>query len=62
MEYLIKNIAMQLKEALFILGLLLPALPLQAQSEHTLTEVDTYDKADYLFPPRNRSKLVRNIL
>lgn len=36
---------MQLKEALFILGLLFPALLLQAQSEQTLTEVNTYDKA-----------------
>lgn len=61
MEYLIKNIAMQLKEALFILGLLLPALPLQAQSEHTLTEVDTYDKAPessgLLIPSKEQIKI-----
>lgn len=61
MEYLIKNIAMQLKEALFIFGLLLPALPLQAQSEHTLTEVNIYDKlpesSGLLIPSKEQIKI-----
>lgn len=52
---------MQLKEALFILGLLLPVLPLQAQSEHTLTEVNTYDKASEssgsLIPSKEQIKI-----
>ena len=52
---------MQLKEALFILGLLLPALPLQAQSEHTLTEVNTYDKgpesSGLLIPSKEQIKI-----
>lgn len=61
MEYLIKNIAMQLKEALFIFGLLLLALPLQAQSEHTLTEVNIYDKlpesSGLLIPSKEQIKI-----
>lgn len=61
MEYLIKNIAMQLKEALLIFGLLLPALPLQAQSEHTLTEVNIYDKlpesSRLLIPSKEQIKI-----
>lgn len=61
MEYLIKNIAMQLKEALFIFGLLLPALPLQAQSKHTLTEVNIYDKlpesSGLLIPSKEQIKI-----
>ena len=61
MEYLIKNIAMQLKEALLIFGLLLPALPLQAQSEYTLTEVNIYDNlpesSGLLIPSKEQIKI-----
>lgn len=61
MEYLIKNIAMQLKEALLIFGLLLPALSLQAQSEYTLTEVNIYDNlpesSGLLIPSKEQIKI-----